>query len=186
MKKLSKNILLAVTMTLIISSSFAACAANTSADTAQKGKPDFANAEDLKDKEMVVGKIKEITADKVVIEVATRKIKSKDDAEKKADKDKQEKKEMPKAEDMYTLTGESKTYDIKSANLGMKMPENPSTEDKDKKEMPKGEQLTYADYKVGDYVRITVDKDTPLVAKRMSSVNRGFDFRPGMKPGEKP
>lgn len=35
--------------------------------------------------------------------------------------------------------------------------------------------MTYADYKVGDYVRITVSKDTPTVAKRIRMADKGFN-----------
>ena len=72
------------------------------------------------------------------------------------------------------MTGESKTYNISSADFGRKEATNVSSENTDKK--VKGEKKTYVDYNVGDYIRLTVNKETPTVVKRLRNADQRFTF----------
>lgn len=171
MKNLSKKIAFIACAVLIVVSSFSTFATSNDTNGQNRAKVNSVKNQDAKDKEIVIGKITSITAENVTIDLATRKKR-----EKKADNTNNETNQVnrtkPSAEDRFVLTGESKTYNIASADLGRKSVEKSTT---DTKEKVKGEKLTCADYAVGDYVRITVNADSPLVVKRMRHANQGFN-----------
>ncbi len=90
--------------------------------------------------------------------------------------------ERMNVEDRFTLTGTSKTYNIKNAtfdNFGMRGQKKESTENSDT--TTKAEK-TYKDFQVGDYVAIELESSTSTEAKSMREVGmmRGMGPRGGM------
>ena len=148
----------------------------------------FANNIDTDKKDMpfkieneVVGKIKSISATSVVIEVASRKeMKRPNDAQRtndfspeKPSKDgKQDNREKPNMDDMFTLTGDTKTIDISSAKFvsGFRGREKNEQSENNDKSIKKDENIeikekTYSDYSVGDYISIELTSETSQTAK---------------------
>ena len=163
----------------------------------------FANNIDTDKKDMpfkieneVVGKIKSISATSVVIEVASRKeMERPNDAQRtndfppeKPSKDgKQDNREKPNMDDMFTLTGDTKTIDISSAKFvsGFRGREKNEQSENNDKSIKKDENIeikekTYSDYSVGDYISIELTSETSQTAKTV----RDAMFR-GMR-GEAP
>lgn len=175
MKKLSKYILFMTCAIFVGALSFSTFAANINSNSndIKRERPNGENKEDL---DMVIGKITNISADNITIEVATRKEREKKSAEAKETTVATTERKAPTMEERYVLTGETKTFNIASADLGRKAVENANTESAENAERVKGEKLTYLDYKIGDYVRISTPKETPTIAKRMRSANQGFNF----------
>lgn len=88
-------------------------------------------------------------------------------------------------ENMYTLTGETKTIDISSATFDdfrkreKKSSDNNSNNNLDNNQKNK----TYKDYNVGDYISIELESSTSTKAKSVRSTmmpfgHRGFDMKP--------
>ena len=91
-------------------------------------------------------------------------------------------------DDFYTLTGETKTINIASADFGKNMPQfdrnnmKEKTKEEIKKEMEEAMKnvtaKTYQDYKVGDYITIECTDSTYKTAKTVNDGNMmGGGFR---------
>lgn len=167
MKKTSKNIIFIVCAMLMLGSSFSTFATNVDNNNTKKERP---AKED--NKNVVIGKITSIDATNVTVSIATRKKREKKNVDKTQNTQKE--KQIPSIEDRFTLTGESKTYNISSADFGRKRGQTATTENTEEK--AKNEKMTYADYKVGDYVKITLENETSTTVKRIRNANQGFDF----------
>lgn len=147
----------------------------------------------------IIGKITAINATSVTIEVAERKEMEKpkdgqkpDGApkEKPANDGSQDKKEKPNMDNMFTLTGNTKTINISSAQFvggfrGRKDGEkNKNNEAKNDNNDVKKEK-TYADYSVGDYISIELTDATSLTARTVRDAMFGGP-RGGRPDGEPP
>ena len=96
------------------------------------------------------------------------------------------KREKPNDDDMFTLTGETKTIDISSATFGHdgKRPDDKkSNETSSTTETEKAK--TYANYSVGDYVGIELTNSTSTVAKSVREAFGGPMGGGGPKDGGK-
>ena len=76
---------------------------------------------------------------------------------------------------MFTLTGETKTINIASADLGKNMPQLDKNVTKESREeaMKNATAKTYQDYKVGDYIFIEATDNTYVTAKKVSNAMGG-------------
>lgn len=157
----------------------------------------------------VIGKITSIDENNIVISVAKRKEIEKpvdkndgsNPPEKKEFKKDDANKERPEInmDDFFTLTGETKTINIKNADFGKDIdykdfkPEDNNKENNKEKmaELYKNaKDKTYANYKVGEYVSIECTDSTYKTAKTVRNGSmvgmRGRDDRfDGKKPEEK-
>lgn len=186
MNKISKKVAFITAfitcMALIVGGTFSTFATNVDANASNVTngtKKVRVNTEKKVDTETIIGKISNISADSVTIQVATRKKREKNNENANAIVQNQTEIQKPSIEDRFTLTGESKIYSISSADFGRKEAVNVNSENTDKK--VKGEKKTYADYKVGDYVRLTVNKETPTVVKRLRNADQGLNFNNSSK-----
>lgn len=157
----------------------------------------------------VIGKITSIDENNIVISVAKRKEMEKP-ADKKDGSNPPEKKEFNKdnankerqeinMDEFFTLTGETKTINIKNADFGKDIdfkdfkPEDNNKENNKEKmdELYKNaKDKTYANYKVGEYVSIECTDSTYKTAKtvrngRMMGMRGRGDRFDGKKPEEK-
>ena len=142
---------------------------------------------------LVFGKIKSISATSVTIELATRKEMSRpengkdnDGMRKPPEKPNNEqnsnsKPEKPNMDDMFTLTGETKTINIAQADFGKAFNRdfskdvNSDGSNKNKTNENKTENAktkTYQDYNVGDYVMIETTDSTNSTAKSIRDAGR--------------
>ena len=148
----------------------------------------------------IIGKITSISATSVTIEVAERKEmeRQKDGQllngtppERPTNDENQDKREKPNMDDMFTLTGVTKTINISSAEFagGFRGRKNDDINGKnenntnDKKNEVKNEK-TYADYSVGDYISIELTDATSLTAKTVCDAR--FGGPRGMRPNGEP
>lgn len=146
---------------------------------------------------MIIGKITSIDATNVTIQVATRKEMEKKNSgengnppEKPADgqlKRDEGTREKPNMDEMFTLTGETKTINIASADLGKNMPQLDKNATKENREeaMKNATEKTYQDYKVGDYISVEATDNTYVTAKRVSNAMGGGGMRGFKGNGEK-
>lgn len=80
----------------------------------------------------------------------------------------------PNMDELFNLTGETKTINIATANFGNKKAiNNVGVTDNTNTKKTNWEKKTYADYKVGDYVSIQATDNTYTVAKKVNQANFG-------------
>ena len=143
----------------------------------------------------VIGKITSINADSITINLAEMKMpEGRTDAPKQSNdnngNNNNQNKERPEInfniDDMFTLTGTTKTYTITNANLiKNKRPELNKDEMKKKtrEELEAENKATYTDFAVGDYVIIELESNASTTAKTVRSFDRmggrEFGFRFG-------
>lgn len=198
-KNCKKSIALLISAMVVVGTTFSAFADTT--NTVNEKKQERKVPEN-----MIIGKITAIDASNVTIQVATRKEMEKKEngekgnpPEKPADgqlkQDGTTPPEKPNMDSMFTLTGETKTINIASADFGKKMPQidkdnmKNKTEDEMKKEMEEAMKnaiaKTYQDYKVGDYIQVEATDNTYATAKRVSNAMGGGGMRGFKGNGEK-
>ena len=142
----------------------------------------------------VIGKITSINADSITINLAEMKMpEGRTDAPKQSNdnngNNNNQNKERPEInfniDDMFTLTGTTKTYTIANANLiKNKRPKLNKDEMKKKtrEELEAENIATYTDFAVGDYVIIELESNASTTAKTVRSFDRmggrefGFGF----------
>ena len=146
----------------------------------------------------VIGKITSINADSITINLAEMKMpEGRTDAPKQSNDNNgnndNQNKERPdinfNIDDMFTLTGNTKTYTITNANLiknkrhELNKDDNANKEEMKKKtreELEAENKATYTDFAVGDYVIIELESSTSTTAKTVRSFDRmggrGFGF----------
>ena len=179
-----KLLIFMLALSITLTNAASAFATNNNQDNKTMEKPE-------KPANEVIGKITEITSSKITVTLAERK-------EFKFDKDKKPEKTDKKSDsnsnnneqpnfnpdDMFTLTNESKTYDISSAKFfsGMDFDKDrlkDSKENKDKNKDTKDKkdfnqkESTYSDFKVGEYVTIELESESSTVAKMIRKANAG-------------
>ena len=116
------------------------------------------NVTSQKKKNQIVGKIVSINATNMTIEVAERNKKNKKDKDTSNDNMK------------FITTGETKTVDISNSKfLKLKDANEKNVDDNNKKE--KKNKLSYEDFAVGDYVRITFTDEKLSSAKSMRKID---------------
>ena len=100
----------------------------------------------------------------------------------------EQKAEMKKnLENMFTLTGETKTIDISSAKFndfgrGPKEGNNNNNSNAANNEKSNKIEKTYKDYQVGDYISIELENET---SNKATAVREAFGMRNGMPRGDK-
>lgn len=136
------------------------------------------NEQSPKPQNEIIGQITSINASSVTIKVATRNEMQKP-PEKKSNETPPEKpandgENKPNMDNMWTLTGETKTINISSAKFDDHMAppkENGNNSSNETNETQKTK--TYADYKVGDYIKIELTNSSSLVAVSVRDANAG-------------
>ena len=146
---------------------------------------------------VVFGKIKTIDANSVTIEVATRKEMERPEKNgqngnppEKPQNDTQTNgnpPEKPNLDNMFTLTGETKTINISQAEFGRDFrprdfksngqENNNANNSNNANDANNAKQKTYADYAVGDYVIIETTDNTYATAKSVRDIGMGGDPR---------
>lgn len=175
--------------------SFTAFAATDTTNNAKAGR-EAKGERPAKPENEIIGKIKSISATEVTIEVATRKEmennqKENDGMRKPPEFNTNDTQnntqngnppEKPNFDDMFTLTGETKTINIESAEFGKDF--RPDDFNKDNKNSnaannsnkaktdEKAKTKTYADFAVGDYIMIEATDNTYATAKFVRSAER--------------
>ena len=192
-KNCKKSIALLISAMVVVGTTFSAFAdtTNTANETKQERKVP---------ENMIIGKITAIDATNVTIQVATRKeMEKKENGEKgnppemteemKPKMQNGEKLQALNMDDFYTLTGETKTINISSADLGKSIdfkdfkPEDNNSQSQDQKQkmedmFKNAKAKTYQDYKVGDYITIECTDSTYKTAKTVNDGNMmGGGFR---------
>ena len=179
---MKKNLIIILSIIMAFTTAFTAFAAINSTNEAK-----FGNGErPTMPENMITGKIKSIDANSVTIEVATMKEMEKpefgqnnNDMKKPPENAKNDFQngnppEKPNFDNMFTLTGETKTINISQAEFGKdfkikdfkgKIQEDNASNNSNAFDNAK--QKTYADYAVGDYITIEATDNTYKTAKRV-------------------
>ena len=178
-KNCKKSIALLISAMVVVGTTFSAFA--DTVDATNQAKQERKMPEN-----MIIGKITSIDASNVTIQVATRKEMEKKEngengnpPEKPADGQLNQDgttRERPNMDSMFTLTGETKTINIASAEFGNKNSDNQNentTDNTTKTNNKNWEKKTYADYKVGDYIAIQATDNTYTTAKRVNQAMFG-------------
>lgn len=84
-----------------------------------------------------------------------------------------EMREKMNPDDMFTLTGETKTYDISSASFDDFGRQNFANNQNNSLNNTTNETKSYKDYSVGDYVAIETSDSTSNTAKSVKNADRG-------------
>lgn len=142
---------------------------------------------------VVFGKIKSIDANSVTIEVATRKEMERPDGDKNNDNMRKPPEnaqgnsqngnppEKPNLDNMFTLTGETKTINISQAEFGKDFrPKDLSANaqgNNSTNQATDTKTKTYADYAVGDYIMIEATDNTYATAKSVRDAGFGGGMR---------
>ena len=155
-------------------------------DTTQKEMPKKIENE-------VIGKITSINATSVTIEVAERKKMEKPKEgqlpngtppERPTNDENQDKREKPNMDNIFTLTGATKTINISSAEFvggfGDRKDEGKDGSNQNNVNNQTNKTKTYADYSVGDYICIELTDTTSLTAKTVRDAR--FGGPSGMSP----
>ena len=183
------NLIIILSITMAFATAFTAFAAiNTTNETK------FENGERPEKKALpenvIFGKIKSIDANSVTIEVATRKEMERPESsgqkgtppEKPQDnKQNGNPPEKPNLDNMFTLTGETKTINISQAEFGKDFrPKDFNANAQGNNSTDKANDTktkTYADYAVGDYIMIEATDNTYATAKSVRDAGFGGGMR---------
>lgn len=181
-----------------ILSSTVAYATNNGNKADIKNNKQFNNENEFKKPENeVIGKITSISENSITVTIAERKqfdFKKNDQApEKKKDNNSTDNSKRPEInlDEMFTLTNETKTYDISSAKLiagrDFNNKKDNNTDNNSKQQKPTEVESKYTDFKTGDYVMIELESSTSTKAKSVRKETGRFGSRfggdfGGMKP----
>lgn len=189
---MKKNLIIILSIMMAFATAFTAFAAiNTTNETK------FENGDRLEKKALpenvVFGKIKSIDANSVTIEVATRKEMERPKSGKNNDNMRKPPEnaqgnsqngnppEKPNLDNMFTLTGETKTINISQAEFGRDFrPKDLNANAQGNNSTNKANDAktkTYADYAVGDYIMIEATDNTYATAKSVRDAGFGGGMR---------
>ena len=188
---MKKYLTIILSLLMVFASLFTVFAEASTTETKFKANDERPERRELPEN-VVFGKIKSINATSVTIELATRKEMSRpengkdnDGMRKPPEKPNNEqnsnsKPEKPNMDDMFTLTGESKTINIAQADFGKDFergskPEDTNRDSKENKKSDTAKQKTYEDYSVGDYIMIETTDSTNSTAKSVRDAGRMGD-----------
>ena len=187
---MKKSLVLIMSIVMAFAVSFTAFAATDTTNNAKAGR-EAKGERPAKPENEIIGKIKSISATEVTIEVATRKEmennqKENDGMRKPPEFNTNDTQnntqngnppEKPNFDDMFTLTGETKTINIASAEFGkdFRPEENKdnNSNNSNKTDASKNAKTkTYADFAAGDYIMIEATDNTYATAKFVRSAER--------------
>lgn len=189
---MKKYLTIILSLLMVFASLFTVFAETSTTETKFKANDERPEKRELPEN-MIFGKIKSINATSVTIELATRKEMSRpkngkdnDGMRKPPEKPDNEqnsnsKPEKPNMDDMFTLTGETKTINISQADFGANFekgfergskPEDTNQNNKENKKPDIAKQNTYEDYSVGDYIMIETTDNSYSTAKSVRDAGR--------------
>lgn len=184
---MKKSLVLALSIVMAFASVFTTFAETVVNETEFKR---FENGErPARPENEIIGRIKSISESQVTIEVATRKemAKPQNNGQKGNPPEKQDGNfqngnppEKPNLDEMFTLTGETKTIDISQAEFNKNFrpqDKNTNAQGNNANNLEQVKQKTYTDYKVGDYIMIEATDSTYKTAKTIRDAGFGGGMR---------
>lgn len=188
---MKKNLVIFLSIIMAFTTAFTAFAAINTTNEARVENGER-NEKRALPENMIFGKIKSINANSVTIEVATRKEMERQKRNNQngnppekpqGDSQNGNPPEKPNLDNMFTLTGETKTINISQAEFGGGFrPRNfksngQENNNSNSNASENAKQKTYADYSVGDYVMIEATDNTYTAAKSMRDASFGGGMR---------